>query len=132
MILLFSVKLGWLPPSRFWKLGTTDYAGSCSGNAEYGSSGKNDSLQYVGGNPSGFRKNGKSKGTKRNHSDFKACFQERVNPHYYCGRIAVWNSFWEEAVLTEVVFSIPGIGRLMIEGNETREIFQSYRGVYYS
>lgn len=120
MILLFSVKLGWLPPSGFGSLEQLIMPALALGmqsTAVVARMTRSSMLEVI---RQDFVKTARAKGQKEIIVILKHVFRNALIPIITVVGLQ-FGTLLGGAMLTEVVFSIPGIGRLMIEAIKQRD-----------
>jgi len=127
MILLFSVKLGWLPPSgldSFKSLIMPAIALGAQSIAVITRMTRSSMLEVV---RQDYIRMAKSKGQEEHIIIFKHAFRNALIPIITVIGLQ-FGLLLGGAIITESVFSIPGLGRLMIESIKTRD-FPVVQGV---
>lgn len=120
MILLFSVKLGWLPPSGFGsfkQLIMPALALGMQSTAVIARMTRSSMLEVI---RQDFVKTARAKGQKEIVVILKHVFRNALIPVITVVGLQ-FGTLLGGAMLTEVVFSIPGVGRLMIEAIKQRD-----------
>lgn len=120
MILLFSVKLGWLPPSGFGsfeQLIMPALALGMQSTAVVARMTRSSMLEVI---RQDFVKTARAKGQKESVVIMKHVFRNALIPVITVIGLQ-FGTLLGGAMLTEVVFSIPGVGRLMIEAIKQRD-----------
>lgn len=120
MILLFSVKLGWLPPSGFGsfkQLIMPALALGMQSTAVVARMTRSSMLEVI---RQDFVKTARAKGQKEIVVIIKHVFRNALIPVITVVGLQ-FGTLLGGAMLTEVVFSIPGVGRLMIEAIKQRD-----------
>ncbi len=120
MILLFSVKLGWLPPSGFGsfeQLIMPAFALGMQSTAVVARMTRSSMLEVI---RQDFVKTARAKGQKESVVILKHVFRNALIPVITVVGLQ-FGTLLGGAMLTEVVFSIPGVGRLMIEAIKQRD-----------
>lgn len=120
MILLFSVKLGWLPPSGFGsfkQLIMPALALGMQSTAVVARMTRSSMLEVI---RQDFVKTARAKGQKESVVILKHVFRNALIPVITVVGLQ-FGSLLGGAMLTEIVFSIPGVGRLMIEAIKQRD-----------
>ena len=125
MIILFSVNLGWLPPSGFGsfkQLIMPALALGMQSTAVVARMTRSSMLEVI---RQDFVKTARAKGQKESVVIMKHVFRNALIPVITVVGLQ-FGTLLGGAMLTEVVFSIPGVGRLMIEAIKQRDfpIFQ--------
>ena len=120
MIILFSVNLGWLPPSGFGsfkQLIMTAHALGMQSTAVVARMTRSSMLEVI---RQDFVKTARAKGQKESVVIMKHVFRNALIPVITVVGLQ-FGTLLGGAMLTEVVFSIPGVGRLMIEAIKQRD-----------
>lgn len=120
MIILFSVNLGWLPPSGFGsfkQLIMPALALGMQSTAVVASMTRSSMLEVI---RQDFVKTARAKGQKESVVIMKHVFRNALIPVITVVGLQ-FGTLLGGAMLTEVVFSIPGVGRLMIEAIKQRD-----------
>lgn len=120
MILLFSVKLGWLPPSGFGsfeQLIMPAVALGMQSTAVVARMTRSSMLEVI---RQDFVKTARAKGQREIVVILKHVFRNALIPIITVVGLQ-FGTLLGGAMLTEVVFSIPGVGRLMIEAIKQRD-----------
>ena len=120
MILLFSVNLGWLPPSGFGsfkQLIMPALALGMQSTAVVARMTRSSMLEVI---RQDFVKTARAKGQKESVVIMKHVFRNALIPVITVVGLQ-FGTLLGGAMLTEVVFSIPGVGRLMIEAIKQRD-----------
>lgn len=120
MILLFSVKLGWLPPSGFGsfeQLIMPALALGMQSTAVVARMTRSSMLEII---RQDFVKTARAKGQKEIVVILRHVFRNALIPIITVVGLQ-FGTLLGGAMLTEVVFSIPGVGRLMIEAIKQRD-----------
>lgn len=120
MIILFSVKLGWLPPSGFGsfkQLIMPALALGMQSTAVVARMTRSSMLEVI---RQDFVKTARAKGQKESVVIMKHVFRNALIPVITVVGLQ-FGTLLGGAMLTEVVFSIPGVGRLMIEAIKQRD-----------
>ena len=120
MIILFSVNLGWLPPSGFGsfkQLIMPALALGMQSTAVVARMTRSSMLEVTGQD---FVKTARAKGQKESVVIMKHVFRNALIPVITVVGLQ-FGTLLGGAMLTEVVFSIPGVGRLMIEAIKQRD-----------
>lgn len=120
MILLFSVKLGWLPPSGFGsfeQLLMPALALGMQSTAVIARMTRSSMLEII---RQDFVKTARAKGQKEIVVILKHVFRNALIPVITVIGLQ-FGTLLGGAMLTEVVFSIPGVGRLMIDAIKQRD-----------
>ena len=120
MIILFSVNLGWLPPSGFGsfkQLIMPALALGMQSTAVVARMTRSSMLEVI---RQDFVKTARAKGQKESVVIMKHVFRNALIPVITVVGLQ-FGTLLGGAMLTEVVFSIPGVGRLMIEAIKQRD-----------
>lgn len=120
MIILFSVNLGWLPPSglgSFKQLIMPALALGMQSTAVVARMTRSSMLEVI---RQDFVKTARAKGQKESVVIMKHVFRNALIPVITVVGLQ-FGTLLGGAMLTEVVFSIPGVGRLMIEAIKQRD-----------
>lgn len=120
MILLFSVKLGWLPPSGFGsfeQLIMPALALGMQSTAVVARMTRSSMLEVI---RQDFVKTARAKGQRESVVILRHVFRNALIPVITVVGLQ-FGTLLGGAMLTEVVFSIPGVGRLMIEAIKQRD-----------
>ena len=120
MIILFSVNLGWLPPSGFGsfkQLIMPALALGTQSTAVVARMTRSSMLEVI---RQDFVKTARAKGQKESVVIMKHVFRNALIPVITVVGLQ-FGTLLGGAMLTEVVFSIPGVGRLMIEAIKQRD-----------
>ena len=120
MIILFSVNLGWLPPSGFGsfkQLIMPALALGMQSTAVVARMTRSSMLEVI---RQDFVKTARAKGQKESVVIMKQVFRNALIPVSTVVGLQ-FGTLLGGAMLTEVVFSIPGVGRLMIEAIKQRD-----------
>ena len=120
MIILFSVNLGWLPPSGFGsfkQLIMPALALGMQSTAVVARMTRSSMLEVI---RQDFVKTARAKGQKESVVIMKHVFRNALLPVITVVGLQ-FGTLLGGAMLTEVVFSIPGVGRLMIEAIKQRD-----------
>ena len=120
MIILFSVNLGWLPPSGFGsfkQLIMPALALGMQSTAVVDRMTRSSMLEVI---RQDFVKTARAKGQKESVVIMKHVFRNALIPVITVVGLQ-FGTLLGGAMLTEVVFSIPGVGRLMIEAIKQRD-----------
>ena len=120
MIILFSVNLGWLPPSGFGsfkQLIMPALALGMQSTAVVARMTRSSMLEVI---RQAFVKPARAKGQKESVVIMKHVFRNALIPVITVVGLQ-FGTLLGGAMLTEVVFSIPGVGRLMIEAIKQRD-----------
>lgn len=120
MIILFSVNLGWLPPSGFGsfkQLIMPALALGMQSTAVVARMTRSSMLEVI---HQDFVKTARAKGQKESVVIMKHVFRNALIPVITVVGLQ-FGTLLGGAMLTEVVFSIPGVGRLMIEAIKQRD-----------
>ena len=120
MIILFSVNLGWLPPSGFGsfkQLIMPALALGMQSTAVVARMTRSSMLEVI---RQDFVKTARAKGQKESVVIMKHVFRNALIPVITVVGLQ-FGTLLGGAMLTEVVFSIPGVGRLMIEAIRQRD-----------
>ena len=120
MIILFSVNLGWLPPSGFGsfkQLILPALALGMQSTAVVARMTRSSMLEVI---RQDFVKTARAKGQKESVVIMKHVFRNALIPVITVVGLQ-FGTLLGGAMLTEVVFSIPGVGRLMIEAIKQRD-----------
>ena len=120
MIILFSVHLGWLPPSGFGsfkQLIMPALALGMQSTAVVARMTRSSMLEVI---RQDFVKTARAKGQKESVVIMKHVFRNALIPVITVVGLQ-FGTLLGGAMLTEVVFSIPGVGRLMIEAIKQRD-----------
>lgn len=120
MIILFSVNLGWLPPSGFGsfkQLIMPALALGMQSTAVVARMTRSSILEVI---RQDFVKTARAKGQKESVVIMKHVFRNALIPVITVVGLQ-FGTLLGGAMLTEVVFSIPGVGRLMIEAIKQRD-----------
>lgn len=120
MIILFSVNLGWLPPSGFGSfkhLIMPALALGMQSTAVVARMTRSSMLEVI---RQDFVKTARAKGQKESVVIMKHVFRNALIPVITVVGLQ-FGTLLGGAMLTEVVFSIPGVGRLMIEAIKQRD-----------
>ena len=120
MIILFSVNLGWLPPSGFGsfkQLIMPALALGMQSTAVVARMTRSSMLEVI---RQDFVKTDRAKGQKESVVIMKHVFRNALIPVITVVGLQ-FGTLLGGAMLTEVVFSIPGVGRLMIEAIKQRD-----------
>ena len=120
MIILFSVNLGWLPPSGFGsfkQLIMPALALGMQSTAVVARMTRSSMLEVI---RQDFVKTARAKGQKASVVIMKHVFRNALIPVITVVGLQ-FGTLLGGAMLTEVVFSIPGVGRLMIEAIKQRD-----------
>ena len=120
MIILFSVNLGWLPPSGFGsfkQLIMPALALGMQSTAVVARMTRSSMLEVI---RQDFVKTARAKGQKESVVIMKHVFRNALSPVITVVGLQ-FGTLLGGAMLTEVVFSIPGVGRLMIEAIKQRD-----------
>ncbi len=120
MIILFSVNLGWLPPSGFGsfkQLIMPAFALGMQSTAVVARLTRSSMLEVI---RQDFVKTARAKGQKESVVIMKHVFRNALIPVITVVGLQ-FGTLLGGAMLTEVVFSIPGVGRLMIEAIKQRD-----------
>ena len=120
MIILFSVNLGWLPPSGFGsfkQLIMPALALGMQSTAVVARMTRSSRLEVI---RQDFVKTARAKGQKESVVIMKHVFRNALIPVITVVGLQ-FGTLLGGAMLTEVVFSIPGVGRLMIEAIKQRD-----------
>ena len=120
MIILFSVNLGWLPPSGFGsfkQLIMPALALGMQSTAVVARMPRSSMLEVI---RQDFVKTARAKGQKESVVIMKHVFRNALIPVITVVGLQ-FGTLLGGAMLTEVVFSIPGVGRLMIEAIKQRD-----------
>ena len=120
MIILFSVNLGWLPPSGFGsfkQLIMPALALGMQSTAVVARMTRSSMLEVI---RQDFVKTARAKGQKESVVIMKHVFRNALIPVITVVGLQ-FGKLLGGAMLTEVVFSIPGVGRLMIEAIKQRD-----------
>ena len=120
MIILFSVNLGWLPPSGFGsfkQLIMPALALGMQSTAVVARMTRSSMLEVI---RQDFVKTARAKGQKESVVIMKHVFRTALIPVITVVGLQ-FGTLLGGAMLTEVVFSIPGVGRLMIEAIKQRD-----------
>ena len=120
MIILFSVNLGWLPPSGFGsfkQLIMPALALGMQSTAVVARMTRSSMLEVI---RQDFVKTARAKGKKESVVIMKHVFRNALIPVITVVGLQ-FGTLLGGAMLTEVVFSIPGVGRLMIEAIKQRD-----------
>ena len=120
MIILFSVNLGWLPPSGFGsfkELIMPALALGMQSTAVVARMTRSSMLEVI---RQDFVKTARAKGQKESVVIMKHVFRNALIPVITVVGLQ-FGTLLGGAMLTEVVFSIPGVGRLMIEAIKQRD-----------
>ena len=120
MIILFSVNLGWLPPSGFGsfkQLIMPALALGMQSTAVVARMTRSSMLEVI---RQDFVKTARAKGQKKSVVIMKHVFRNALIPVITVVGLQ-FGTLLGGAMLTEVVFSIPGVGRLMIEAIKQRD-----------
>ena len=120
MIILFSVNLGWLPPSGFGsfkQLIMPALALGMQSTAVVARMTRSSMLEVI---RQDFVKTARAKGQKESVVIMKHVFRNALIPVTTVVGLR-FGTLLGGAMLTEVVFSIPGVGRLMIEAIKQRD-----------
>ena len=120
MIILFSVNLGWLPPSGFGsfkQLIMPALALGMQSTAVVARMTRSSMLEVI---RQDFVKTARAKGQKESVVIMKHVFRNDLIPVITVVGLQ-FGTLLGGAMLTEVVFSIPGVGRLMIEAIKQRD-----------
>ena len=120
MIILFSVNLGWLPPSGFGsfkQLIMPALALGMQSTAVVARMTRSSMLEVI---RQDFVKTARAKGQKESVVIMKHVFRNALIPVITVVGLQ-FGTLLGGAMLTEVVFSIPGVGRLMIEAIQQRD-----------
>lgn len=120
MIILFSVNLGWLPPSGFGsfkQLIMPAIALGMQSTAVVARMTRSSMLEVI---RQDFVKTARAKGQKESVVIMKHVFRNALIPVITVVGLQ-FGTLLGGAMLTEVVFSIPGVGRLMIEAIKQRD-----------
>jgi len=120
MIILFSVNLGWLPPSGFGsfkQLIMPALALGMQSTAVVARMTRSSMLEVI---RQDFVKTARAKGQKESVVIMKHVFRNALIPVITVVGLQ-FGTLLGGAMLTEVVFSIPGVGRLMIEAIKKRD-----------
>ena len=120
MIILFSVNLGWLPPSGFGsfkQLIMPALALGLQSTAVVARMTRSSMLEVI---RQDFVKTARAKGQKESVVIMKHVFRNALIPVITVVGLQ-FGTLLGGAMLTEVVFSIPGVGRLMIEAIKQRD-----------
>ena len=120
MIILFSINLGWLPPSGFGsfkQLIMPALALGMQSTAVVARMTRSSMLEVI---RQDFVKTARAKGQKESVVIMKHVFRNALIPVITVVGLQ-FGTLLGGAMLTEVVFSIPGVGRLMIEAIKQRD-----------
>ena len=120
MIILFSVNLGWLPPSGFGSFKQVIMPALALGmqsTAVVARMTRSSMLEVI---RQDFVKTARAKGQKESVVIMKHVFRNALIPVITVVGLQ-FGTLLGGAMLTEVVFSIPGVGRLMIEAIKQRD-----------
>ena len=130
MIILFSVNLGWLPPSGFGsfkQLIMPALALGMQSTAVVARMTRSSMLEVI---RQDFVKTARAKGQKESVVIMKHVFRNALIPVITVVGLQ-FGTLLGGAMLTEVVFSIPGVGRLMIEAIKQRDFPIVQRSVLF-
>jgi peptide/nickel transport system permease protein len=128
MILLFSVQLGWLPPSGYvpltqnWvrSLATTIMPAFVLGNAIAAILMRHTRSAMLGALGQDFVRTARAKGLKERTVILRHALRNALIPVVTLGALELGTLF-SGAVLTEQVFSIPGFGKMVVDAVFTRD-----------
>lgn len=120
MILLFSVTLGWLPPSGFGSFEQLIMPALALGMQSTAVVARMTRSSMLEVTRQDFVKTARAKGQKESVVIIKHVFRNALIPIITVVGLQ-FGTLLGGAMLTEVVFSIPGIGRLMIEAIKQRD-----------
>ena len=120
MIILFSVNLGWLPPSGFGSFKQLIMPALALGMQSTAVVARMTRSSMVEEIRQDFVKTARAKGQKESVVIMKHVFRNALIPVITVVGLQ-FGTLLGGAMLTEVVFSIPGVGRLMIEAIKQRD-----------
>ena len=120
MIILFSVNLGWLPPSGFGSFKQLIMPALALGMQSTAVVARMTRSSMLEGIRQDFVKTARAKGQKESVVIMKHVFRNALIPVITVVGLQ-FGTLLGGAMLTEVVFSIPGVGRLMIEAIKQRD-----------
>jgi peptide/nickel transport system permease protein len=128
MILLFSVQLGWLPPSGYvppgedlWRsLGTTIMPAFVLGNAIAAVLMRHTRSAMLGALDQDYVRTARAKGLPRRAVIMRHALPNALIPVVTLGALEL-GALLSGAVLTEQVFSIPGFGKLVVDAVFNRD-----------
>ena len=128
MILLFSVQLGWLPPSGYvpltedWRqsLATTIMPAFVLGNSIAGVLMRHTRAAMLGALGQDYVRTARAKGLSERTVILKHAMRNALTPIITLGALEL-GTLLSGAVLTEQIFSIPGFGKLIVDAVFNRD-----------